>query len=70
MKQSEQDSRKINGRNALKGLAGFAAIPLFAEPASGEQGQRSVNTCQVRVFVSIKGRRQHYLKGRQFDGTA
>ena len=56
MKRSEQDSRKVNRRDALKGLAGFAAIPLFAEPASGEQGQRGVNVARASEVMSLSTR--------------
>ena len=53
MKQSEKDSRKVNRRDALKGLAGFAAIPLFTESASGEQGQSGVNIDRASEVIPL-----------------
>ena len=38
-KQSEQDPHKVNRRDALKGLASLAALPLLAGSASGEPKQ-------------------------------
>ena len=56
MKQSEEDSCKVNRRDALKGLAGFAAIPLFAAPASGEQERRGVNIARASEVAPLSTR--------------
>ena len=50
MKQSEQDSRKVNRRDALKGLAGFAATPLFANQLRANKG--SVASMSPRLLKS------------------
>jgi beta-galactosidase len=69
MKQSEQDSRQISRRDALKGLAGFAAKPLFIEPTSSEQGQRGVNLAQASEVtpLSTRLREQSLDQGWRFS---
>jgi beta-galactosidase len=56
MKQSEKDSRRVNRRDALKGLAGFAAIPLFTKSASGEQGQSAANIDRASEVAPLSAR--------------
>ena len=56
MKQSEQDSYNISRRDALKGLAGFAAAPLFLQPASGEPGQRGADIARVSEITPLSTR--------------
>ena len=56
MKQSEQDSHRVNRRDALKGLAGFAAIPLFAKSASGEQGESVANVERASQVTPLSAR--------------
>ena len=68
MKQSEQDSHQINRRDALKGLAGFAATPLFAGTAAGEQEQRGVNLARASEVppLSTRLREQSLDQGWRF----
>ncbi len=56
MKQSEQDSRKVSRRDALKGLAGFASLPLFEQAASGKPGRGGMNAAEASEVTPLSRR--------------